>query len=392
MPNKTHESELVTLYTKQNIDLLKWDNYTDGKGFKQLFGAIIAGKSADFIANAAVEMGLIAVENQLIPYTIGDRKLPASTTYLVSIVSQYIRYSNLEVQHAAGYSKASKWLVDVFSKLAEKLLIALRADQNIMVNNWLVSTNLYAALPLDKIEAIKAALLAKYPNHAIVFRSITEGVNDALSHALLQQNFVPIASRQVYLLDPKTEEYKKKRPYQQDSKAWQKETTLHWDLLPLQQHEVPLVRHFYHKLYLEKYSIFNPDYSDAFIWNAHNSGLMHFQCLRDEDKLVAVQGISIRNNVATTPFIGYDYAQPVSRGLYRFMNVKLTQTAAENAALLNMSSGAAPFKKQRGGVGAYEYNYVFAAHCGLLQRNFWRLMHVLSERFFKQALTQFDAK
>lgn len=392
MPNKTHAHESITLYTQKNIDQLTWENYLDGLGFKQLFEPIIKEGIAAFVANARVEMGLIAIDNQLIPFTIGNRKMPASSTYLVSVISQYIRYSNLELQHSDAYSKGQKIVLSWASTLAEKVMTVVGADRTIMVNNWLVSTNLYSELPVEKMGVLKRVLQQNFPQHAIVFKSITAGVNDALANALLHQDFMPIASRQVYLLDPTTEEYKKKRPFQQDSKAWQKETTLLWDEIPLQQHEVPLVRHFYHKLYLEKYSVFNPDYSDSFIWNAHQSGLMHFQCLREGDKLLAVQGIASRNHVVTTPFIGYDYAQPVSRGLYRYMNVKLTQTALDEKAILNMSSGAAPFKKQRGGVGTYEYNYVFAAHLGFFQRNFWKLMYVLSERFFKQALTQFDAK
>ena len=39
-----------------------------------------------------------------------------------------------------------------------------------------------------------------------------------------------VASRRLLMMDPKAEKYKKKRPFQQDKKRWEKQEKLYWDV------------------------------------------------------------------------------------------------------------------------------------------------------------------
>jgi len=50
----------------------------------------------------------------------------------------------------------------------------------VMVNNWLLSTNLYPPSSNETLEAISRFLIERFPKHAIVYRSVNPILNESM--------------------------------------------------------------------------------------------------------------------------------------------------------------------------------------------------------------------
>src|SRR5690606_9491050 len=116
-------------------------------------------------------------------------------------------------------------------------------------------------------------------------------------------------------------------------------------------------------LYVGKYSRFNPVYGEGFLRAWHRAGLLHFPGHRDgEGRLQAIAGVFGHGRVVTTPILGYDTGLPRELGLYRLAAINVYRHAAAHGLEVNLSAGAAGFKRLRGGRPAIEYSAVYARH------------------------------
>jgi hypothetical protein len=107
----------------------------------------------------------------------------------------------------------------------------------------------------------------------------------------------------------------------------------------------------------------------------HRAGLLRFIGFREGGVLQAVAGMFEREGVITVPILGYDMGRPKHLGLYRLAIAAVLQHAADTGKRVNLSAGAAEFKRLRGGEPAIEYSAVLAAHLPLARQ--WPL-HALS--------------
>jgi hypothetical protein len=84
---------------------------------------------------------------------------------------------------------------------------------------------------------------------------------------------------------------------------------------------------------------------------------------RDErGALQAVVGVFAIGRTLTAPIVGYDTAQPQRLGLYRLLMAAVYDLAARSEYRINLSAGAAGFKRLRGGTGTIEYSAVYTRH------------------------------
>jgi hypothetical protein len=76
--------------------------------------------------------------------------------------------------------------------------------------------------------------------------------------------------------------------------------------------------------------------------------------------------------------VGYDTALPQRAGLYRQLTRLCLQEAVERGVVLNFSSGAAEFKRLRGGQPQIEYSLIHVAHLSWGRRWVWQVLsHLL---------------
>jgi len=366
----------------------KYDEYAP----LQHFFAGLTNSSRAYITNSNHTIGLFDMEGAPMPFSVSER-YQKGDSYLLSLVSQFCDYAREEVLESTAYSQKDKavatWLMPIFKKLA----LGLGMEKTVFINNFLLSTNHYPELNRAQLAEGLAQFQRSFPRHSICFRGLNDGTDYHLLSRLKALGGLPIVCRKVYILDTRNARYRKKRPFQNDCKLWKGSSALYWEaatMLNGQQAAAALSQ--YRALYLQKYSQLNPAYTPHFVQAAAQSGLLKFLLLkrRDTDALLGVMAINHRYGKVCTPFIGYDRSVPQKIGLYRLMNVKLTEYAAEHQAVFNMSSGAGKFKKVRGGIPHYEYHVFFVRHLPKAQQWAWDKLYWLSESFTKPSMAAYD--
>ncbi len=380
----------IKIYTKSSIADLDWMSVENGKDLRDFYETAVKNSSKVFVQNSNHQVDILQVENRLYPLTIGS-KYSKNTCYLFSFIAQYIDYTREEVLDGNKYSRTQKLISRLIFPVLRILASWFGMEKVVFVNNFFLATNLYEKdTQLSKSFVIQY-LKKHYPKKVIAFRSINEYTDDGLLCKLKMQGGLALACRQLYILDPTKSSYQKKRPFIQDSKLWKKTENLFWEkIVKFNSKEIETLLGYYSHLYLKKYSKLNPDYTPEFLKATIKSGLLDFYILREIEtkRLLAIQAVETNSQVVCTPFIGYDQDVPKKTGLYRLMNIQLTQLAVREGKIFNMSSGAPTFKKQRGGLPVFEYHVIFIDHLPKHIQWFWKKLYILSESQIKPAMSK----
>jgi hypothetical protein len=333
-------------------------------------------------------------------YRFGDLEIPVvietgaedNRCYVTSFVTQYISYVQEEVLKSAKYSRAQKSLAKNLTPMLLGVARLAKTGEICWVNNALVSTPLYGSdWEGISIEELTHKLAENHPKKAIAYRGVDPMSNRELFERLKKAGFIPVMGRQVYIFDPKSSKYRKKRPFQMDRKLAEKQERYHWTLLDTQnEKEIERILELYLELYLEKHSVFNPVYTREFVKDGLGAFKLRFEVLKDRetDVIVAVQGIHETESVINTSFIGYDQTLPREFGLYRLMNYEIMQQAIEKGKVLNMSSGSGDFKLKRGGVPSFEYQMIYPGNLSIYRQRLWRYIANMLEKTAKDQMQQ----
>ncbi len=343
------------------------------------------------IENSEAELNILKVKLEEIPVVCESVK-SQNRSYVTSLLTQYILYTREEVLKSHKYSANQKRLAKFISPVFFQIAKAFIGNDLVSVNNNLTSTPLYnGKWDFYDIDKLSTFLAGYYKNKFIMFKSVEPKTNPSLFKTFVDLNFIPILGRQVYIFDPETSDYKKKRSFQMDKKLAEKQERFFWTDLDLDhEKDIERVLELYEKLYLEKHSIYNPKYTKRFITKGLGRFKLHFEVLKDkkDGKIVAVQGIHETEKVINTSFIGYDQDLPKRLGLYRLLNYELMRQAIQKRKLLNMSSGAGDFKLKRGAEASFEYQMLYAGNLSNVQKSIW---HYLSDALDKNAKKQMKA-
>jgi hypothetical protein len=374
--------------TAGNMDRFPWQALRRGGQACYFLEPFLTQPTSRLVANASVEMEAFTVGDHVLPVAIASKPRD-NRAYVASPTGQYIRFSREEILARPKYGAATK-------AIARPAFAALRAlgaltgwERTAFVNDWLLSSNLWPKIDPGQVAEMIEPLTQRYPGHAIAFRSICEATEGPLMEALIQAGCLPVVSRRLYLLDTQRGDYRRKRPLQQDRKRWRAQDEYQAEMLQdADEADFNRLRSLYEAVYMQKYSRYNPHYTNAFIRRALESGWLNFQVLRHRasGRIDAVQAILSQDGMITTPFIGHDTSLPAQTGLYRYLNVLLTEEAERDGLIYNMSSGASDFKRQRGGRPAFEYNMVYLHHLPRRRQWAWRFWHWLSERYIKPGM------
>ena len=335
--------------------------------------------SRALIANLDTRLETIRVDNNWpLPLSINDGT-GGENCYLCSPRAQYVDYAAYEL------SRLGHPLVELPLRglLAGAGAAFRRADLDrvVIVNNWLLSTNLY---PADwhgqGLTDLLAALTTRYPGHAILFRSLNARQNPTLIPTLQRAGVRLLASRVVWHYDGARPIFTRSSDYRCDLRLLARgdhEIIAHDDLCP---GDMPAFARLYEQLYVEKYTPLNPRYTTRYLAACHERRLLRFHGLRERatGRWLGVLGCFERDGVLTAPVVGYDTRQPQKRGLYRALMALVLRETARRGLLLNLSAGAGKFKRLRGGEPCAEFTAVFDAHLPLGCRWPWKMLEGLS--------------
>ncbi|MFQ1702599.1 GNAT family N-acetyltransferase [Loktanella agnita] len=328
--------------------------------------------TGDLIANLDATIDSVTVNGITMPLSRSD----APTCYLCSPSAAYIDYAIEETRHFTAKPWLQKTLLTLI-RACRPLIRATGLDRQVQPNNWLFSTNPVPALSDENTRTLRDDVTRSDPDRAIVIRSLNSRADTRTMAALRSAGFLLLPSRQIYIFDPQTTQ----KP-SEDAKRDQKLlANTPYELAPaatFSAEDYTRAADLYSQLYLEKYTDLNPQYSAAFLAQAHQIGLLQIIGLRGADDLLdGVIGLFENGQTLTMPLLGYDTRKPQKLGLYRILNAIGHQHALNHGKFYNMSAGAADFKRNRGATPDIEYTAVYVAHLGLRARIATRITKTL---------------
>lgn len=267
-----------------------------------------------------------------------------------------------------------------------------RINRVVCINNWLLSTNLYPSIDRNALHTLTNMAQEHFPEQAILFRSLNDRTNRQLIESLRSLGYLLAPSRQVYMFDGNQPDYLDRHNTRIDHKLLERSS----GFVPVthdefSQDEDARVRELYEMLYLRKYSFHNPHFTERLIAIWRRSKLVKLFGLKNRvGQLVAVVGTLAMHGVMTAPLVGYDTSLPQSQGLYRMLMAHVLKAAADERLMLNLSAGAAGFKRLRGGVSEIEYSAVYCRHLPLRQRSVWKSLAVVLEHVGARVLRKYE--
>jgi hypothetical protein len=263
------------------------------------------------------------------------------------------------------------------------LLRIAQADRVVQWNSWLLSTNLHPTGLSQSIPQVTGILQDQFPDHAILLKNVDPMRDPELIPNLERAGYELMTSRQVFFFDGRTADFWGKSTVKRDAKEFAADARYHWvGHSGFTTADAPRIAELYRRLYLEKHSLLNPQYTVRFVERALTERWLEFHGLRDADgTLVGVFGFFTQDGVTSVPFIGYDTELPQDTGLYRRLFTGILKNVAERRQLMNYSSGAGDFKKRRGGIPVIEFNAVYSRHLPSVRQGAFRLAGQLLNRY-----------
>jgi hypothetical protein len=321
--------------------------------------------SRRYISNLQTRVLVLRDGKTVLPATVNDAEY--DNAWVCSPYTAYAVYSKEEMHLLPGRAlrRGLAGLADGMGAV----LKAVRINRMVQVNNWMLSTNLFPGGAPPAIAGMTRALAAACPDHYICFRSINTWDGRETSAAFRSAGYKLVASRQVYV-------------YERLSETWRTRSNAKHDLRLLRRSPYTVVRgedftdadfprmaELYGMLYLDKYSRHNPAFTADFMRLARRSGVVRFLGLRGPSGVLdGVLGLYGVDGTTTAPVVGYDTTRDQQLGLYRLLMTLVFATALEEGLDVNLSSGAASFKRLRGGQPFIEYSAIYDRHLSPARR------------------------
>jgi len=335
--------------------------------------------SNQWILNTETTMTTEEIGGFIFPVTLNETEYESS--YVCSPYNALVTYSQDELVKIKN--RPMRLFLSLLLKAMGGLFRWGEINKNLCVNNFLLSTNPYPDWQGEGAKEHLNKCLSQYPNHTIAYRSLNNHTNEALIQNLTNLGFILVPSRQVYIFDFKLCDFKSRNNTQNDRRALAKseyKLVMHEEIC---ESDYPNIVSLYNKLYLDKYSQHNPQFSLKLIAYWHKHKLLTMFGLRDsQGDLQGIIGIFESEKVITAPLVGYNTDLPNQNALYRILIYLILDYSEKKGHCLNLSSGASDFKILRGGQPFIEYSALYVKHLPFYRRLTWKVVNGLLRTLF----------
>jgi hypothetical protein len=331
-------------------------------------------------------MMVIQLGDLVFPVTINDKEYQNS--YVCSPYNHYIIYAKEELKNLKN--PFLEGILTQVLNLLGSLLKAGKINRVVIVNNWLISTNLYPKVSEEQISEIVNFLQMRFPGHSILFRSLSPFKDLPLPKIFARVGGKLLMSRQVYFLDPNHSKVWTNKSYKRDLSHYKKSLPEMGGPESISKEDYARIVELYRLLYIDKYSIHNPLFNVHLIELAHQKQILELKIFRENGVIQGVLGFFIRHGQMTTPLFGYDTTLSLDKGLYRVLSTHLVHEAKARNLFLHQSSGAAEFKRSRGAVPELEYTAIFDSHLPLYRRWTWNFLRGLINGVGSKLLEKYE--
>jgi hypothetical protein len=340
----------------------------------------------EWISNFDVELHEIRCGEHLFPATLNRSYY--TNSYTTSFYSANISYAKDEL-HLIG-SPLTEWIAKALLNGAGLIFKHFQCDNMAIINNWGFSTNFHPSLGVEEVDLLTNDSVMSFPSAYIALRSLNSLTDADLIEALRERGWSLLPARSVYMFDTTDTAIFKHNHTKKDQKLLS-QTTLEL-VTPSQwrEEDFPHIKELFDKLFIEKHSHLNPDFSTEFLHQLHQKGIIEFYGFKENGTIVAFIGFFVSENIISTPMLGYDTQLPQEMGLYRLLMALLLKTAKERGLMLNLSSGAGSFKRSRGGKATLEYTAIYSQHLSPTKQSFIRNLSKLLNRYLPDAFEKYQ--
>lgn len=356
--------------------------------YQSLSVLFLKQNSKAIIRNVNTEMKLMKIgEKYVFPISINHKQ--ENNSFVCSPHTAYALYSKDELKQKVNNKLLQIPVLGIINFI-DIILRLGKIDKNIHVNNFLLSTNPYPEWDGKEIGEITDELLKEYPKHAIIFRSLNEYQHQQIINKFEDKGYIKLGSRQVYIYDTDYDTWIKHNNNRNDIRLIKKQKLRyisHEEMYPYLEEALEL----YNKLYLVKYSQFNPQFTIDYFRISYEQKLIHFQgYVDDNNKLKSFAGLFIIENTITSPLVGYDTDAPQKEGLYIHAIHLIFLYKFKSGLLLNLSSGASLFKRMRGGQASIEYSLIYIQHLSFGRKLIWKTLQFVSNKIGIPILNKYE--
>ena len=359
----------VRVYFAEEVDQVRWPETPAADWVQKIVVPMMRKSSHALVANVRTRMGLIQLGELLLPFSVNEEEYDNS--YVTSTYAMVL-YAEEEIKR--HLSRGVGLLLRPLLEGLKRWFRLAQVNKVVILNNALISTNLIEPIAPSQMALLQKALLERFPQHALLLRSLNPTLNGECLRALQRQRWTLVLSRSIYLIDSEkvlADRRRMRRCLRDDEKLFSQEgveVVPHEELLA---EDLPRIKRLYDQLYLEKYSQLNPQFTLAFFQEAWSSRSFTLTALRYHGELVGIVGWYSRGRAMTAPIFGYDTSLPQDLGLYRMLTFLTLQHAQETKTYYHLSAGAASFKRNRGATQELEYTAVAMQHLPLRRRLPW---------------------
>ena len=322
------------------------------------------------IKNVSAEVLVLHIEDQLVPVSVSQRNY--NDTWINSLYGQFVLETEEEFLKV-NMPKIAHRLGSAMIKIAGSILKFTQL-KTVTIYPSFTSTTLYDHYQFVNIEAITEAVAEKFPQHMIMFRTMTEHRDGMYIEQLEKLQFNKQISRMVFLYDPdekhtKNERKDKKKDFKKLKKSGYAISNY------VDRKDLSKMHLLYQDIYLNKYSKYNPMYTQYYFEALYENNLIDIWCIKDQDEIIAFMGIC--NNDETIAPLYFGYVDHI-KGLYFMISSLLFKYSDEQNVLINNSAGAKDYKKARGARPHLEYHMVKYNHLKLLPKLSWMIFNTVS--------------
>lgn len=318
------------------------------------------------IPNVHAIIYVLYIDNRLVPISIKGR---GNDSWIHSLKAQYVDEMRAELLRMTNNLVIERLGKALLSRL-EYLMNGL--DETITVLPSMMPTTLYDTV--YDVPRITKRLTELFPNKAVLFRTLNFMHNSDWITTLLSSGYVPLISRVVYLYHPSEKHSKNERKDQKkDIKRLEKSgyEVVH----KLKFDEFHRMKTLYDAIYIEKYSTFNPHYTETFFEELYKTRPIDWTFIYDSDVLIAFMGIVEEGSVLMPAYFGMEERQ----GLYMMISSAVYTLANGRELRINNSAGAADYKIARGSKSHFEYHFIYTKHLSPLKQIHYKILtHVLT--------------
>ena len=302
----------------------------------------------DWVGNACASLRWEG--NSQIPVSVTFPSREKNTSYLFSPRSAWFDY----LAHECRDQPVITFLINTLGKLS----FFLGIDKTVFVGNYPISTSIWSIEQENELLRIVNEMRQLYPSYYIGIRNLLPHRHPALIAQLKSLGYYGIPSRVIYEFDLRGEVPQIPSHLKRDI-ALLKKRNLEVEIKArLDRDSLMRIQDLYQKIYLDKHSLLNPQYTQKFFDDIVNRGTMSCLLIRNPSgQICSFALLQATNQMLTVPALGYDQSMDLD-GSYRVLFAAIYSHAKNKRALLNYSSGAGDFKRKRGGTAHLEYTYL----------------------------------